>query len=326
MKALIVGLGSMGKRRARLLRELGVSVIGVDSNTKRLTEANDLLCASFDSLDNAITSDSDIDIAFVCTSPLSHYDIAKKLLISGMHVFTELNLVNQGYEELSKIAKENNLVIFPSSTWLYRKEMQYITDKTLNLPQKYAYTYHIGQYLPDWHPWESYKDYFIGDKRTNGCREIMALELPWLCRAFGPIVSIHSISRRLTKLNIDYPDTYIVQIEHANGSIGSLTVDITSPLPIRDLEVFGEHVHLFWSGTPDTLFEFNLQTKQKAPVHLYDSITHKNGYASFIIENAYTDEIRAFLNVVQGKESAVYSLSDDAKILKWIDKIEEAGK
>lgn len=324
MKALIVGLGSMGKRRARLLRELGVDVIGVDSNTQRLQDAAGFLCARFDNIDAAIVNG--VDVAFVCTSPLSHYEIAKKLLTSGIHVFTELNLVNQGYEELSTIAKQNQLVIFPSSTWLYRKEMQYITKKTSNANQSYAYIYHIGQYLPDWHPWESYKNYFIGDKKTNGCREIMALELPWLCRAFGPISSVRAISRRLTDLHIDYPDTYIIQIEHKSGSIGSLMVDITSPLPIRDLEIVGDHLHLFWSGKPDTLFEFNPNTKQKSAVLLYDSVTHKDGYASFIIENAYMDEIRAFLDQVAGRSKSIYSLSDDAEVLKWIDEIEECSK
>ncbi len=323
MKALIVGLGSMGKRRARLLRELNVDVIGVDSNPQRLHDASNMLCASFDNLDMAIHNGA--DVAFVCTSPLSHHEIAKKLLTSGIHVFTELNLVNQGYEELNTIAKQKKLIVFPSSTWLYRKEMQYMISKTSGKRQNYAYTYHIGQYLPDWHPWESYKNYFIGDKKTNGCREIMALELPWLCHAFGPIASIHSIARKLTDLNIDYPDTYIIQIEHANGSIGSLMVDITSPMPIRDLEIIGEHLHLFWSGKPDTLFEFNPQTKEKSAVCLYDSVTHKDGYASFIIENAYADEIRAFLDQVAGLKNSIYSLSDDAEILKWIDKIEEAN-
>ena len=43
------------------------------------------------------------------------------------------------------------------------------------------YIYHIGQYLPDWHPWENYKNFFVGDKRTGGVREIFGIDLPWLC-------------------------------------------------------------------------------------------------------------------------------------------------
>ena len=35
----------------------------------------------------------------------------------------------------------------------------------------------LGQYLPDWHPWESYKSFFVSNKKTNGCRELFAIEL-----------------------------------------------------------------------------------------------------------------------------------------------------
>jgi len=114
MKALIVGLGSMGKRRARLLGTLGVEVVGVDSNESRMQDAAELLCAAYQSIDEALAEKP--DVAFVCTSPLPHYAIEKQLLSAGLHVFTELNLINQHYDELIAIAKEKNLVAFPSST------------------------------------------------------------------------------------------------------------------------------------------------------------------------------------------------------------------
>lgn len=324
MKALIVGLGSMGKRRARLLGTLGVQVIGVDSNESRAKEAGDLLTRAYKSIAEALLEAP--DVAFVCTSPLSHHAIEKELLSAGLHVFTELNLVNGGYGELIAIAKEKNLIAFPSSTWLYRKEMEYITKKVKEKGGKCAYTYHIGQYLPDWHPWESYKDYFIGNAKTNGCREIMALELPWLVRAFGPIREVTSVSRRLTDLEITYPDTYMVQILHEGGAIGSLTVDITSPLPVRTFEAIGEGLQLFWEGRPDTLAEFNKETRKREAVALYDNVTRQEGYASFIIENAYLDEIKAFLGAVEGTVKPIYTLEDDAEILAVIDRIEGEAK
>lgn len=314
----------MGKRRARLLRSLDVEVIGVDSNESRTKEAAELLSAAYASIDEALSEKP--DVAFVCTSPLSHYAIEKQLLSAGLHVFTELNLVNQHYDELIAIAKEKGLVAFPSSTWLFRKEMQYMTAEIQKKNGRCAYTYHIGQYLPDWHPWESYKDYFIGNAKTGGCREIMALELPWLTKAFSPIRSVTAVCRRLTDLDIAYPDTYMVQILHENGSIGSLTVDVTSPVPVRTFEAIGEHMQLFWNGRPETLYAFDPATREKIAPKLYEDVTHREGYAAFIIEDAYLDEIRAFLSQVKGETAPVYTLEDDAEILHWIDVIEEADR
>lgn len=304
----------------RLLRQLDIDVIAVDSNPQRLADAKDsaqICCAT---IDEALACQP--EVAFVCTSPLSHHEIVKKLLEAGVHVFSELNLVNQGYDELISIAGAKKLIAFPSSTWLYRKEMQYITSEVGRHGGTCVYTYHIGQYLPDWHPWESYNSYFIGSAKTNACREILALELPWLIKAFGPIVEVNSVSRRLTSLNIDYDDTRMVRVRHESGHIGSLLVDVASPVAIRSLEVVGEKLQIFWAGQPDTLFAYDPVTGEKRPIKTYDAVSHQSGYASNIIENAYMDEIRAFLSQVEGEAQPEYTLADDGAVLQWIDEIE----
>ena len=43
-----------------------------------------------------------------------------------------------------------------------------------------AFTYQVGQYLPDWHPWESYKDFYVSKRATGAYREIVPFELAWL--------------------------------------------------------------------------------------------------------------------------------------------------
>ena len=78
------------------------------------------------------------------------------------NIFTELNLSTNLYDEIIKIEKEKKGILFLSSTLLYRKEIQYIKNIILNDKTKKNYNYHVGQYLPDWHPWENYNDFFIG--------------------------------------------------------------------------------------------------------------------------------------------------------------------
>ena len=101
MKLLIVGLGSMGKRRARLTRGLlgadKVRIAGVDSAEARRAEALSLgLCqAAYPSIGEAVAAEHP-DAALVCTSPLSHAAIISELLDAGLPVFTELNLVDDG--------------------------------------------------------------------------------------------------------------------------------------------------------------------------------------------------------------------------------------
>jgi predicted dehydrogenase len=187
----VISLGSMGKRRIRLIKEKfhdNVNTIGVDTQDFRRTEAEkDFSIYTYSTTSDAF-KDNALDCVFVCTSPLNHSLIISECLDYGAHVFTELNLVNDGYELNLHKAKEKNIKLFLSSTFIYRAEPEYIYRKVSN--ENLRYNYHVGQYLPDWHPWENYNDYFVSKTKTNGCREIFAIELPWLIRTFGDIAEL----------------------------------------------------------------------------------------------------------------------------------------
>ena len=322
MKALIVGLGSMGKRRIRLLKGIDptIEIIGVDTSEERRNQVEEMGHKTFADIEQAAQEKP--DVAFVCTAPLSHYAILKTLLSHKINSFTELNLVKDGYEELMAMAKENGTVLFLSSTMLYRGETNYVLEQVKGCDKPLSYIYHIGQYLPDWHPWESYKNFFVGNKRTNGCREIFGIELPWIIEAFGKIKSVFSTADNLTELDIDFPDRFFITLEHENGTKGVLAVDMVCPKAVRNLEVFGEGVHLFWEGNPKALYKFNTETKEKEFINTYASFEHDSRYSDNIVENAYVDEMQNFINVVKGNEQAKYSFEKDLYTISIMDKIE----
>ena len=259
----------------------------------------------------------------VSTSPLSHGNIINLCLSAGMDVFSEINLVDSMYEENIKLSKEKNKVLFLSSTFLYRKEIQYIMDKIRNTESKLDYVYHVGQYLPDWHPWETYNDFFIGDKRTNGCREILAIELPWIVTTFGEVEDIKVLSGKDTSLKIDYKDNYMILLNHKSGHKGALVVDVVCRKPVRELEVFGENLHVNWGGDANSLRNYDIYEKVDKAVDLYDSVDRLDGYSSFVIENAYEEELKAFFKQIEQGIKPVYNFESDLSILKLIDKIEK---
>ena len=318
MNIVVIGLGSMGKRRIRLIKEMypDYSISGIDGRVDRRSEANEIFSISCYASVSEIVGV--VDCAFICTSPLSHATIIKDCLSKGWNVFTELNLVNDGYDENIKLAQKKNCTLFLSSTFFYREETKYIRTK-INPDKQWNYIYHIGQYLPDWHPWENYKDFFIGDKRTNGCREIMAIELPWLTGAFGEVEKTHVISDKMTELSIGFDDNYMIQVAHKNGNKGMLIVDVVSPVAVRKLEAYAENAYISWNGTPDSINEFDSVTKKLVNVELTEDVEYKEGYSSFIVENAYKNEIREFFDVVLNHKEPLYGFEQDKKILAIID-------
>lgn len=320
MNIVVIGLGSMGKRRIRLIRDgyPDYHVIGIDGRKDRRDEASDIFrIECFDDIDLIGVS---IDCAFICTSPLSHADLITECLNRKWHVFTELNLVDIGYKKNIELAKKNGCSLFLSSTFFYREEIKYIRSKICS-NKKWNYIYHIGQYLPDWHPWESFNDFFLGDKRTNGCREIMAIELPWLLRTFGEINDLNVISDKITGLNIEYKDNYMIQLVHENGNKGCLIVDVVSPCAVRNLEVYTENGFLSWNGTPESLKEYDPMTKTLGKVELNEKTEHIDGYREFVVENAYKNEIKEFFDVVLKGHKPQYGFEQDFCVLKLIDTI-----
>jgi predicted dehydrogenase len=242
-------------------------------------------------------------------------------LIKGWNVFTELNLTSDGYFKNMALAKEKGCKLFLSSTNLYTDEIMYIRN-VVSKGERWNYIYHVGQYLPDWHPWENYNEFFVGDRRTNGCREIMAIEIPWLISTFGEVIDSHVVTDKITDLKIDFNDNYIIQFSHENGNKGVLIVDIVSPYAVRKLEVYAENEYIQWNGTPETLYRLETESKDLKQVSLFEQSQHQKGYSYFIVENAYRTEIKEFFQYVNGGEKPVYGFEQDLKVLQLIDSLE----
>lgn len=329
MNLLIVGLGSMGKRRARLIQGLGQghTLCGVDTSPERCSQAEEMGVTAYASIPGALEKEQ-VDAAFVCTAPLTHAIIIDELLEAGLAVFTELNLVADGYEELMEKAQQKGLTLFLSNTMLYRGETQYIARQVREFAKPVNYIYHIGQYLPDWHPWENYKNFFVGEARTGGVREILGIDLPWLVRAFGPVVSAHVERDKISELEVPYADSWFITLRHQNGTKGFLAADVVSPKAVRNFEVFGEGLHLFWEGNPKALYRYDVEEKKMMQVQVYtEEVQHQAGYSDNIVENAYVDEIANFFAVLRGEEKPLWSFEEDLNVIRLMEAMEgEGGK
>ena len=89
MKILIVGLGSMGKRRARLTKGIdsSIRIAGIDTAESRRVEATDLglIDVAYPSIAEAVATEAP-DAALVCTAPLTHAAIISELLDNSRYL------------------------------------------------------------------------------------------------------------------------------------------------------------------------------------------------------------------------------------------------
>ena len=161
MKLIVIGLGSMGKRRITLLSKYftDISICGVDINTERRLQVGQLFgINTYGDLNKAIYYEKPY-AALVCSSPASHGAIILECIRAGLHIFSEINLIQDKYKQIIKEAEQYKVKLFLSSTLLYRKEIEIINEYVSKQKSRVNYRYHVGQYLPDWHPWEDYKNF-----------------------------------------------------------------------------------------------------------------------------------------------------------------------
>lgn len=322
--AIVVGLGSMGRRRIQILKSLTptIKIVGVDNNIHRAQKiSEELFIETKSSLKESIYLFQP-KIAFVCVSPPSHCEIIEELLNNHIHVFSEINIVNKCHERLIQHANNNSLILFLSSTMLYRSEMEFLKSM-VNSSKISNYSYQIGQFLPDWHPWEDYKSFFAANKETNAIREILAIELPWIIDLFGKIEYIEVASSDSKELELDYPDYVSLFIRHFNKSLGVLIIDIRSMKPIRSLILHNDDKTFTWNGKPDGLEMMNQNKSSLKPFDEKPRKSLKSNYADFINEDAYIREVQVFLNMINGDiNEAVYTFENDKEVLEIIDTIE----
>lgn len=329
MKLLVIGLGSMGKRRVTLLIKHfpDIRVCGVDNSSERRMQAAELFNLNTYVDFNAAIDKERPDAALICTSPESHGNIILECIKEGLHIFSEINLLQDQYEEIIRQARQNNVKLFLSSTLLYRKEIEIIEKHVFQQKSKVNYRYHVGQYLPDWHTWENNRDFFVWNQRTNGCREIFAIDMPWIIKTFGKVKDFFVLKDNISTLDIEYPDNYFVVLEHENGNKGVFIVDIVSRIAVRELLVYSENLHLTWNGTPNSLCQYNVETKSMEKIESYSEIEKDYRYADNIIENAYFEELKVFIDKITDKQNKErYTFEDDRDTLQLIDRIEGIEK
>ena len=297
---LIVGLGSMGKRRIRNLNaNEEKNIIGFDIRIDRRKEAEKQY--NIQTIDDfKILSPDDFDVLIISTSPEAHGDYIRFALNHKKHFFVEHPTSDDGYID---IFKHNYLDIVkaPSSTLLFYKPLKMI-KKILDedaIGKILAFQYHMGQYLPDWHPWEDYRKVYFSKKNTSACREMVPFELIWLNWLMDS--QVEDISGTITKvsnLDMEADDIALAILKYKNGIYGNIIIDVISRKPLRNLRVLGSNGVLEWERFEHTIRLYDATTETSSIFQ----VPKGNPEAGYVNEEEmYNDEIKAFLDAIYGE-------------------------
>jgi len=323
MKVLVVGLGSMGKRRVRNLQALGISdLAGVDARADRRAEAElKYKLRTFSTREAAL--EENWVAAVISLPPDLHVVAAQACVARRIGFFVEASVVLEGLSELADVVDTTGTVAMPSCTMRYfpgpRRIGEIVQSGQLGRPL--FWRYHSGQYLPDWHPWEPISEYYVSRRATGGCREIVPFELTWLTYVFGTVTTVRGGRHKVGELEADIDDLYTAELTQSGGLIGQLTVDVLSRPPVRDFRLIAAGGAIRWDGIANTL-QVSQGQQSWEQVELRAGIPEA-GYIN--PEEPYIEEMKDFLALVKSGTPPKYSLRDDIRILKVLGAIERSS-
>ncbi len=313
----------MGKRRIRNLQYLNQGiVIGFDPREDRCKEAFEKYgIKTFD--DIAVALNEKPNAMVISTPPDLHMRYAKIALDNKIHFFTEASVVQDEMVEVIQMLKKSDKIGLPSCTMRYHPIVNQIRELLVKniIGQPLSFIYHSGQYLPDWHPWEDYRKFYVSKRETGACREIVPFELVWLIDLFGKIKTVTGRKSKLSNLEADIDDMYNVLLEFDNGIEATMTVDVIARYPYRHMKILGETgvISADWS---ERIVKYYTKENGWNEIKTDDGDIEK-GYIHG--EGTYIEEMNHFLETIQNKIKQPYTFEDDLNILKILESIEKSS-
>ncbi|MBV9322224.1 MAG: Gfo/Idh/MocA family oxidoreductase [Chloroflexi bacterium] len=295
MRALIVGLGSIGRRHARNWSALGFGQLAICHQYHApQPEPLGVEAREYHDLDRALQLERP-EIVLVTNPTSLHVSTAQRAVAAGAHVLIEkpLGCSLEGVDQLFAKARARgkalrvayNLRFHPGLARMKALVEQAAIGRVLSARAE------VGEYLPDWHPWEDYRVSYSGRRDLGGGAVLtFSHELDALCWLLGAPRAVTAVAQHASSLDIDTEDLAEIILEFESGVLGSLHADYLRRPPRRILELVGENGVLRWDYHQHRLEHYTADTGQWRI---------EQGDPTWTRNQMYVDELRAFVDGVR---------------------------
>lgn len=320
VRALVVGLGSIGQRHARNLRDvLGPTLV---LSALRSERGGRVITAQLGAVEGDPETDcnggvyTDLEaalaqrpqIVLVCNPTSLHAEVTAASVRAGAAVFVEKPLSHEpeGLEELARLVAERDAVVTVGCQLRYhptlRRARQLLEEGVLG--RLIAVHAEVGEYLPSFHPYEDYRRSYAARSDLGGGVVLTQIhEIDYLQWFFGPPASVFAVGGRLGELEIDVEDT-------ASALLACCVEG--RPLPV--------HVHLDYLQRPsrrscsirgtDGSLELDLRQPSLRWSDDAGTVILEERYEGFERNDMFLDELRHFLAAARHEEAVAVSLQE----------------
>ncbi len=323
-RTLIVGAGSIGRRHGRNLRSLGIKNLAFcDTNSVALERCREEVQAeNFSQYSDALREFCP-DVVLVCTPPIHHVEHALAALDAHAHVFIEKPLSHESsaIQPLIAEARRTDRKVQVGYNLRFHPGLQILKDliDSKKIGRVLWINAEAGQYLPDWRPWQDYRESYSGRQDLGGGIILDGShELDYICWLLGLPTEVICRAEQLSSLKVDVEDSAWIYLTFPDKRRVELHLDFVQRSYTRTCKVVGDQGTAIWDFTAKEVRLFN------AAQSSWESIPY-----TFEVNDMYVKELVHFFESIDGDTGPMVDLEQGRDVIKVVEaakKSSEEGK
>jgi predicted dehydrogenase len=314
MKFLIVGFGSIGRRHFRNLISLGERDILV-YHTHKSTLPDDELSGFLVENDLQAALAYEPDAVIISNPTALHLDVAIPAAQCGCHLLIEKPISHSlaRLDELEQAIYQNHCRVLIGYQFRFHPGLQQV-KRLLDegaIGKPVSARAHWGEYLPDWHPWEDFKQgYAARPDLGGGVVLTLSHSLDYLHWLMGEVETLSAFTSRVG-LNLPVEDTAEIALKYTSGALGSIHLDYLQRPPSHRLEIIGTLGSIRWDNADGIvrLTETDGQVKTFSQREIYPPEGYERNWM-------FLDELRHFREVLKDVAEPLCTLHDGVMALR----------
>ena len=315
LNILIAGCGSIGKRHAQVLWELGLrNLTACDPSPQQRQSMQDLLPGIAVTEDYAAALQTGaFDAVFILTPTAMHLSMATQALNAGCHVFIEKPLANtqKGVEELKALAAEKGLLVMVGFCFRYhevlRRAKVLLEQGTIGrLVNIRAF---MGEPFAEIQP--NYKNMYYS-KYSGAFELVHDLDLA-IWYAGQEITEVKAVYGSFSDMGMESPDSIEMLVRFRDRLAANVHLDFYQHPRRRQIELMGVKGTItveFASWDKATLSWYNTDTRAW---NVREYQTARN--------DMFRDEDEEFLLAIIGKRELTCTIDEALKSLQAVEQV-----
>ena len=312
MLILVAGCGSIGKRHIRNLQALKVGdIIAYDVQRSRSSQVEqEFSIKTYDDLERALAQHPEVTL--VCTPTSLHIPLAVSAARQGCHLFIEKPLSHSvdGVDELIGIITDKSLVALVGCNMRFHPGialMKELLEKE-SIGKILGARVEAGQYLPDWHPWEDYRQGYSANRFLGGGVILDVIhEIDYITWFLGDVSRVVCFSGKLSSLEIDTEDIAEVLLWLESGAIAEVHMDYIQRSYGRSCQLIGEEGTILWDFSDRQVKVYSSRTGE------WQVFSESLDYDT---NQMYIDEMKHFVQCLEGINRPVQDVKAGKRTLE----------